>query len=222
MIFTLDNLFSAQDLAIAVSRLHEQDFVDGKQTAGWHAKLVKQNMQLKKDSEQAQVLTNMVRTALLNNALFQVATQPQFIHSLLISRYSCGMSYGSHVDNAFMGQPNPKRSDVSFTVFLTPPNAYQGGELVIEAADGDRTYKLEAGSAIVYPSSTLHHVEEVTEGERLVCVGWVQSRIRDPARREILFDLDTARRSIFKQQGKTIEFDLISKSHSNLLRRWSD
>jgi PKHD-type hydroxylase len=99
---------------------------------------------------------------------------------------------------------------------------YEGGELVIESSDGDRTYKLEAGSAIVYPSSTLHQVEPVTEGVRLAAVGWIQSLVRDPNEREILFDLDTTRRSIFAKEGKTIEFDLISKSYANLLRKWAE
>ncbi|MGC1245436.1 MAG: Fe2+-dependent dioxygenase, partial [Spirulinaceae cyanobacterium] len=122
----------------------------------------------------------------------------------------------------FMGGQNFLRSDVSLTLFLNSPSDYVGGELVIEGADDERKFKLEAGSAVVYPSSTLHRVEEVTKGVRLVTVGWVQSLVRDPYQREILFDLDVARRSIFAREGKTIEFDLISKSHSNLLRRWAN
>jgi PKHD-type hydroxylase len=114
------------------------------------------------------------------------------------------------------------RSDVSFTLFLSPPSTYEGGELVIESTDAEQAYKLEAGSVIIYPSSTLHRVEPVTEGVRLVAVAWVQSLVREPSDREILFDLDTTRRAIFTKQGKTIEFDLISKSHANLLRKWAE
>ena len=114
------------------------------------------------------------------------------------------------------------RSDISLTVFLNDAASYEGGELVIEQVEGERMFKLEAGSAIVYPSSTtLHRVEPVTKGVRLIAVAWVQSLVRDPHQREILFDLDTVRRSIFQKEGKTIEFDLISKSHANLLRQWS-
>jgi PKHD-type hydroxylase len=167
-------------------------------------------------------LRELVKTALKRNALFQSALQPKIIHSMLFSRYEKGMSYGRHVDNALMGNQEFLRSDVSFTLFLSSPSTYEGGELVIESSDGDRTYKLEAGSVIVYPSSTLHQVEPVTEGVRLAAVGWVQSLVREPNEREILFDLDTTRRSIFAKEGKTIEFDLISKSYANLLRKWAE
>jgi PKHD-type hydroxylase len=132
------------------------------------------------------------------------------------------MYYGSHFDNAIMGDESISRTDVSLTLFLSDPNTYQGGELVIETSLGEQSFKLDAGSAIVYPSSTLHRVETVTEGTRWAAVTWIQSLIRDPSQREILFDLDTARRSIFQQYGKTIEFDLIAKSHANLLRKWAD
>ena len=132
------------------------------------------------------------------------------------------MSYGSHTDNALMGDQEFWRADVSFTLFLSDPSTYTGGELVIENSDEERCYKLKAGSMIVYPSSTLHRVETVTDGVRLAAVGWVQSLIRDPANREILFDLDTTRRSLFTQSSKTIEFDLISKTYTNLLRKWAE
>jgi PKHD-type hydroxylase len=112
------------------------------------------------------------------------------------------------------------RSDVSLTLFLSSPSTYEGGELVIDDTQGIHPFKLEAGSMVVYPSSTLHRVEPVTAGVRLVAVTWVQSMIRDLGDREILFDLDTARQAIFEKYGKTPEFDLISKSHANLLRKW--
>ena len=133
------------------------------------------------------------------------------------------MSYDTHVDNALMGSSSGLyRSDVSFTLFLNSPQDYQGGELIIEGVQEEQSYKLEAGSAIVYPSTTLHRVNPVTEGRRLVVVGWVQSVIRDAGDREILFDLETARRAVFAKSGKTPEFDLISKSIANLLRKWAD
>lgn len=222
MIFTLDNILTKDELKFIVDSLEKADFVDGKTTAGWHAKVVKNNRQLKKDVSYGQDLRELVKTALKRSTLFQSAIQPKIIHSVLFSRYETGMSYGRHVDNALMGNWEFLRSDVSFTVFLSSPSTYKGGELVIECSDGDRTYKLEAGSMIVYPSSTLHQVEPVTEGVRLAAVGWVQSLVRDPNEREILFDLDTARRSIFAKEGKTVEFDLISKSYANLLRKWAE
>lgn len=222
MIFSIDNVLTLEELKFIVDSLEQADFVDGKTTAGWYAKLVKNNMQLQRETTYASDLRELVKTALKRNALFQSAVQPKIIHSMLFSRYEKGMSYGRHVDNAFMGNGEFLRSDVSFTLFLSSPSTYEGGELVIENSDGDRTYKLEANSMIVYPSSTLHQVEPVTEGVRLAAVGWVQSLVRDSNEREILFDLDTARRSIFAKEGKTIEFDLISKSYANLLRKWAE
>lgn len=222
MIFSIDHLLTSEELKFLVESLEQADFVDGKTTAGWHAKFVKNNMQLKSEATYGSDLRELVKTALKRNALFQSALQPKIIHSMLFSRYDKGMSYGRHVDNALMGNQEFLRSDVSFTLFLSSPSMYEGGELVIESSDGDRTYKLEAGSAIVYPSSTLHQVEPVTEGVRLAAVGWIQSLVRDPNEREILFDLDTTRRSIFAKEGKTIEFDLISKSYANLLRKWAE
>lgn len=222
MIFTIEGILTSEELQILVASLSQTEFIDGKATAGWHAKLVKNNTQLKKSTDLAQQLETVVREALEGNLLLKTAIKPKVIHSITFSRYETGMSYGSHTDNAFMGKQNFWRSDVSFTLFLNDPASYEGGELTIETMQGDRTYKLEAGSALVYPSSFLHQVEPVTQGERLVAVGWIQSLIRDPAKREILFDLDTVRRSIFAKEGKTIEFDLLSKSHANLLRRWGE
>lgn len=222
MIFSIDNVLTSEELQLIVETLEQADFVEGKTTAGWHAKLVKDNLQLKSEATYAQQLRERVKSALKRNVLFQSAIQPKRIHTILFSRYEKGMSYGTHVDNALMGDREFWRSDVSFTLFLSSPSTYEGGELVIESSDGDRTYKLEAGSMIVYPSSSLHRVEEVTAGVRLATVGWVQSLIRDSNERELLFDLDTARRSIFAREGKTLEFDLISKSYANLLRKWAE
>ncbi len=221
MIFTISNLLSPEDLKEITAILETAEFVDGKLTAGWHAKLVKQNQQLKTGTFATQ-LKSKIETALINNALFQTAIRPKKIHSLLFSRYQAGMSYDRHVDNALMGKTTIWRSDVSFTLFLNSPNNYQGGELIIEGMQDDRPYKLEENSAIVYPSTTIHRVVPVTEGTRLVAVGWVQSLIRDASDRELLFDLETARRSMFAQTGKTPEFDLISKSIANLLRKWAE
>ena len=222
MIFTIENLLTPEQLDFITERLQTEDFIDGKTTAGWHARIVKENTQLSKQAPYAREIKDSLKVALEQNPLFKVAVQPKIVHSMLISRYETGMSYGQHVDNALMGSGNScYRSDISLTVFLNDPATYEGGELVIEHSDGERSFKLEAGAAIVYPSSTLHRVETVTKGVRLVAVAWVQSRIRDPHQREILFDLDTVRRALFQKQGKTIEFDLISKSHANLLRQWS-
>ena len=221
MIFTISDILCPEELNKITAILDRAEFVDGKLTAGWHAKLVKNNQQLKVGTSSTQ-LKHKIDSALTNNALFQTAIRPKKIHSLLFSRYQTGMSYDRHVDNALMGSTTVWRSDVSFTLFLNSPSEYQGGELIIEGMQDDHTYKLEANSAILYPSTTLHRVAPVTEGTRLVVVGWVQSFIRDAGDRELLFDLETARRTIFAKTGKTPEFDLISKSIANLLRKWSE
>ena len=135
----------------------------------------------------------------------------------MFSAYEPGMRYGSHVDDALM---QGMRTDVSFTLFLSDPDSYDGGELVIESASGEDAMKLPAGSLVAYPSTALHHVAAVTRGTRLAAVGWARSYVRDGAQREMLFDLDTARRQIFAEGGKTPEYDLVSKSLANLLRMW--
>ncbi|MGK7906638.1 MAG: Fe2+-dependent dioxygenase [Synechococcus sp.] len=221
MMICIAGVLSADELQQVNQLAAKQEFVDGKLTAGWHARKVKNNQQLRGGSDAHTKLTAIVKQALQRNELFQMAARPKTIRSPLFSRYDEGMSYGAHVDNAVMAtQSQPMRTDLSFTLFLTPPECYDGGELIVESTQGEQHFKLEAGSMVLYPSSTLHRVETVTSGSRFVAVSWVQSTVRSPEHREILFDLDTARRSLFKQQGKTAEFDLLTKSLSNLMRMW--
>ena len=220
MNFTIPNLLSIDELSQVQQQIAQAELIDGKTTAGWHTKLVKQNQQLPSQHPQTQALINQIKPIIQRNSLFQAAVRPRAIHTMLVSHYGVGMGYGRHTDNALMS--GNCRSDVSFTLFLSEPDDYAGGELVIESADDERAYKLSAGSMLVYPASTLNRVESVERGERWVIVGWVQSLIRDASRRELLFELDTARRSLFTQHGKTNEFDLISKSVANLLRQWAE
>ena len=215
MQFTIPDLLSAEAVEKLCTRLQSIALVDGKETAGWHAKAVKQNQQL--DSKQAKPLVQEVRQALMAHPLFQAAALPRQIQMVRFNRYSDGMAYGRHTDNALM---NGSRTDLSFTLFLSEPESYDGGELVVEGVDSEQAHKLKAGSVIVYPSTSLHRVEPVTRGVRWAAIGWLQSKVRERGRREILFELDTARRSLFAKHGKTDEFDLISKSLSNLMRRW--
>lgn len=213
----LEGVLTPDEVAAIAARLAGAAFQDGKATAGWHARQVKSNEQAADDPVSRAVRTE-IEAALRRHPVFTPAVQPKFIQ-LMINRYGPGQAYGTHVDDAFM---NGRRTDVSVTVFLSDPGAYDGGELMIETPAGEQAIKLPAGAAIVYPSTTLHRVEPVTRGERLACVGWIESRIRDGAAREILFDLERARRSLFRQHGKTAEFDLIAKACANLLRRWGE
>jgi PKHD-type hydroxylase len=191
----------------------------GQRTAGWHARAVKHNRQLAEEAPLQQALTELVIGRLQADALLQAAALPVMIHSLRVSRCGPGEGYGRHVDNAFMAAG---RSDLSFSLFLSDPSLYHGGELVLETPTGEEHVRLPAGQAVVYPSTLLHRVEPVERGERLVVVGWLQSRVRDAAQRELLFELDTARRSLFQQQGKSEVFDLLCRCYANLLRQWGE
>jgi PKHD-type hydroxylase len=221
MRFQLDHLLDPADLEELRQELLSPaaDWRPGDATAGWHARGVKHNRQLDRASSLHQRLAARVIESLLAQPLLQAAVLPVRLHGLLFSRCGPGESYGRHVDNAFMADG---RADVSFTLFLSDPGTYGGGALMLESPAGEEAVRLEAGSAIVYPSTLLHRVEPVSKGERLVAVGWFESRVRDAERRELLFDLDTARRSLFQREGKSEVFDLISRSYSNLLRRWGE
>ena len=221
MILCIGEVLAADRLAAFRERLTGLSFVDGAATAGWHARLVKRNRQAPSGAETKELQAELAET-LARHELFQMACRPRRMRPILFSRYEPGMEYGTHVDDALMGGADPVRSDLSFTLFLSPPESYDGGELVVESTAGEQAFKLPAGSLVLYPSSTLHRVAPVTRGERLAAVSWVQSQVRDPGGREILFDLDTARRTLFQREGKTREFDLLSKSLANLLRLWAE
>ena len=192
-------------------------WIDGASTSGWHARALKRNQQLDAASALQQRLAHRIETLLKAQPLLQAAAFPRRIHGLLFSRSGVGEGYGRHVDNAWM---RGGRSDLSFTLFLSEPETYTGGALVLETPGGEESFRLPAGHALVYPSTLLHRVEPVSAGERLVAVGWIESRIRHADQRELLFELDTARRALFERHGKDKIFDLISRSYSNLLRRW--
>ncbi len=190
----------------------------GTATAGWSAKGVKDNLQLRSGARN-NTLRAQVEKALRAQPVFMAAARPKRFAHILFSRYEPGMAYGSHVDNALI---QGHRTDLSFTVFLSDPADYDGGQLVIEGTGGGTEVKLAAGHLVLYASSTLHRVEPVTRGVRLAVVGWVRSYIRNDAQREILLDLELASRDIFKEHGKTSAFDRLSKAKSNLLRLWVD
>jgi PKHD-type hydroxylase len=218
--FCIADVLSAAQLQEVRTLLADQSFQSGSRTAGWAATLVKNNEQLDPAAQHYQELQQLVASALTGNEVFALAAMPRAMRPLLFSRYTAGMGYGDHVDNALMGEDSRIRSDLSFTLFLSAPGEYEGGELTIEDTRGTQAYKLEAGALVLYPSDTLHRVETVTSGVRQVAVGWVQSLIRDPRQRQIVFDLEVVRRQLFQEQGKTPQFDVLSKSVSNLWRLW--
>ncbi len=225
MILCIADLLPAELLQEAQGVFANSLFVEGSQTAGWHARQVKHNRQIAPDQPSALALQQKIISRMAAHSIIATAALPKRFRPLLFNRHETGMSYGSHVDDAIMGgasfDGNAVRADISFTVFLSPPESYDGGELVIESVAGEQPYKLQAGQAIIYPATSLHRVEEVTRGVRDAAVGWLQSYVRDAGQREMLFELDTVRRALFRRDGKSPEFDGLSKVYSNLLRAWS-
>lgn len=221
MLILIDNLIDAFTVAELRDWMTHATFEDGRATAGGSARLVKNNEQVSDDPDRPdpklEAMQTLVTDLLWDHDRFVTAAQPKVIHPPLFSRYLPGMSYGTHMDNALMGE---MRVDLSLTLFLSDPATYDGGELVIDFATGERSIKLPAGSAVLYATTALHRVAEVTRGQRLAVVTWMRSLVRDPAAREILIDLKTAQRQLAKQLGKTPEIDLIGKTYTNLLRRW--
>ncbi|WP_134496393.1 Fe2+-dependent dioxygenase [Microvirga pakistanensis] len=218
MLITIADILSSGEAEEIRAALGAMRFEDGRATAGWSAKLVKDNEQAREGAALT-LLRERVTSAIRSNDVFDLAVRPKALTPLLFSRYTQGKHYGSHVDNPLM---NGVRTDVSFTLFLADPDTYEGGELVIESVSGEEEIKLPAGHLVAYDSTSLHRVAPVTRGERLVAVGWAQSYVRESAKRELLFDLETARRNLFAQAGKTPEFDLLAKTGANLFRMWAE
>jgi PKHD-type hydroxylase len=217
MIVCIGNALTSDEVATVMSLIRDAVFEDGARTAGWAAQGVKHNRQLPAGCQQLSEISEVVLTALSRNDLFVSAALPKLMTPLLVSQTLPGMSYGNHIDNAVMGIP-PVRTDLAFTLFLSSPETFEGGDLVIDDPQGEHTFKLEPGELVLYPATTLHRVQPVTKGERCVVVGWVQSLVRDPRVREILFELDEARRTLFEQSGSSRTFNLLQKTYSNLLR----
>tara|TARA_A100001388_G_scaffold125949_1_gene93172 strand:+ start:1219 stop:1884 length:666 start_codon:yes stop_codon:yes gene_type:complete len=196
-----------------------QDWEDGKKTAGTHASKVKNNMQLKRESEISKKFTKFIINKLNGDQLIKSFSLTKKIHGTIFSKSKKGMYYGRHVDNTFMSSG---RADLSFTVFLSDIDTYEGGELIIENINSQNNFKLSAGQILIYPSTYLHSVQEVTKGERLVLIGWIESYVKSIEQREYLFELDAGARGILAKNGRSDELDLIFKSYSNLLRVLGD
>jgi PKHD-type hydroxylase len=200
------------------------EWEDGRATAGIQSAQVKRNLQLPPASLPARQLGSLVLGALEKNPLFISAVLPQRVFPPLFNRYDATMSFGSHVDNAIRampGSPTPLRTDISATLFLSEPDSYDGGELVIEDTYGQHAVKLPAGDLIVYPASSLHHVRPLTRGERLASFFWVQSLVRDAGQRAMLFDLDMALVQLNKDAKQHPALVMLTGVYHNLLRTWA-
>jgi len=221
MNYLTHQLLNAEELNFIEKELEQenQGWEDGKNTAGSHASIVKNNLQLKRTSDISKKLSLLIKQKILNNDLIKSFTLPKNIHGIMFTKSSKGMKYGRHIDNAYMSSG---RADLSFTIFLSKKNLYEGGELLIENLTSDIKFKLNSGEILIYPSTYLHSVQEVLNGERIVCVGWIESYIKSIEEREYLFDLDAGARSLLSKHGRSDDLDLIFKSYSNLLRVMGD
>ncbi|CAD6556327.1 PKHD-type hydroxylase [Paraburkholderia hiiakae] len=199
-------------------------WVDGRATAGWSGAPVKRNVQIAEHTPIARELGDMVLAAIERNPLFISAALPNQVYPPLFNRYEGGMTFGSHVDGAVRVLPNgvKLRTDVSCTLFLSSPDEYEGGELVIEDTYGVQEVKLPAGDLIVYPATSLHQVTPVTRGARVASFFWVQSLVRDDTKRALLFDMDTAIQRLNASDADAQARRSLVGCYHNLLRLWSE
>lgn len=223
MLITIDNLLDQQRLKLVREMLADANFVDGKLSAGMEAKQVKNNEELSLQSPLHQRLNQIVMGALIQNEIYQKAALPLKLATAFYARYMPGMTYGYHVDDPIMGPMAGRyRTDISTTVFLSDKSEYEGGEIVIKTEFGNEKVKLAAGSAVVYPSRSLHKVAEVISGERLVAVTWAQSLVKSNEKRELLYDLSIARDKMINEMPLSDETGRVSRAYANLLRMWSE
>lgn len=223
MLLPIPEVLTAAQVAEARQTLERADWIDGRATAGHQSARAKDNMQLPEDSPAARQLGEIVLEALGQNALFISAALPARVFPPLFNRYQGGQSFGTHVDNAvrqITGTPHRIRTDLSATLFLCEPHEYDGGELVIEDTFGTHDVKLPAGHMIIYPATSLHHVNNVTRGARIASFFWIQSMVRDDGHRTLLFDLDSAIRRINTDIPGHISAVQLTGVYHNLLRQW--
>ena len=223
MLITIPDLLDKDTLAEVRRLLVDAEFVDGRFSAGRDAQRVKHNEELKTGAAQAEQLNRMVLGALYEHPTFQAAAMPLKMSSAFFARYQPGQNYGQHVDDAVMGpQGGQYRTDVSSTIFLSAPDEYEGGELKIETEVGEQTIKLPAGHAVFYPSGSLHRVNAVTSGERLVAVSWTQSMVRDPQHRALLYDLYIVKETMLNINPDAEASARANRAYINLFRQWAE
>ncbi len=226
MLLHIPNILSEEQVAHARKVLEETAWIDGKMTAGEQAGKAKVNLQIPEDSPASREIGELILRALGSNALFTAAALPLRVLPPMFNRYDVGMKFDAHVDGAIRAVPGAgirMRADISTTVFLTAPEDYDGGELIIDDTYGSHKVKLPAGHMVVYPSTSLHSVTEVTRGSRWASFFWTQSMIKDDGKRMLLFDLDMAIQEI----RRTLPDDnravvALTNHYHNLLRRWAE
>lgn len=223
MLLTLSGVLDAETLAHVQAESERLTWTDGSATAGGDARRVKQNQQASLRGSAVEPLRKTLETAVKSHPVLKAAAQPRRFSNFLLSKTETGGGYGLHIDNALMGTGADRmRSDLSFTLFLSDPGTYEGGELTIEHPGMSQALKPAAGDLVLYPSTSLHHVAPVTSGTRLACIGWIESLVPDAAQREILFDLENLRAELRETLPPESAARLtLSKSIANLLRLWA-
>lgn len=225
MLITIAEVLSAEQVSHCRALLAAANWTDGRVSAGYQGRQVKDNSQLSEDSQAAQDLGDLILAALERNPLFISAALPSMVYPPMFNRYSVGQQFGAHVDNAVRllpGSGRKIRTDVSATLFLAGPDEYDGGELLIEDTYGTHSVKLPAGHMVVYPSTSLHRVEPVRSGTRIAAFFWVQSMVRADARRTLLFDMDSAIQHLRATGADADALVRLTGSYHNLLRMWAD
>ncbi|MEG3838621.1 Fe2+-dependent dioxygenase [Microcoleus sp. herbarium14] len=218
----IPKILEPDEVETIISFLSQHELIDGKISAGYSAKFVKENLQLSKETGNKNYIDTIVIEGLNRNESVRKAIFPLKIAPPIFSKYESGMHYGNHVDNPLISREPRLRTDVSLTIFLSDPNSYDGGELTVDMGAGTLQFKLPCGDAIVYPTSNIHRVEPVTRGTRLAAVTWIQSAVRNSSHREILYETNLVRVSLINSSPNSQESILISKTYSNLVRMWAD
>ena len=223
MILVINAIPEADHRAAIAERIAMLQWRDGRETAGSVAREVKRNEQGAMDSPAGRALQDDLSRLVADNTVIKAAAQPRRFSPIIISKTGVGGKYGAHVDNALMGRGGQRlRTDLSFTLFLTPPDEYDGGELVVHAAGMTQELKGEAGYLVLYPSGSIHEVKPVTRGTRIVCIGWIESLVADGGQREMLFDLENLRTALRQQlPSQSAELLTLDKTIANLLRMWA-
>jgi PKHD-type hydroxylase len=219
-LIVLSDVLNPQEVIAIREELAVAPFRDGRVTAGAAAERVKSNEQARGDDPGVIALGRRVRLALETHPIVRTLVRPVRWSGLMFSRYHPGQQYGVHADNAVMHDERgwPLRTDISFTLFLSDPTTYEGGALLLRDLAEDREFRPEAGSVVLYQTGQLHSVTPVTSGVRIACVGWMQSLVRRPDQREILFDLERVRNGL----GPNDSSLLLDKTMGNLLRMWGE
>lgn len=225
MLLAIPDVLNAEQVAGFRAQLDAAEWTDGRATAGTQSAQVKRNRQLAQDHPLARQLGDLVLRALPRNPLFMSAAIARKVFPPLFNRYEGGDHFGFHVDNALRevhGAGQVVRTDLSATLFLSAPDEYDGGELVIEDLFGTHAVRLPAGHMVLYPSSSLHQVTPVTRGARVASFFWIQSMVRDDAERRLLFDLDRSIQALAAESPASKRVVELTNVYHNLLRRWAD